>query len=874
MDSTSNYPQYADFPSLLDKIGKALECGKKWGCACTRVYPDHLQTHCPAHDDEDPSLSVSVKNGKLLVHCHGGCTQNEVIAAFGDRGLWPKAGGGGGKASAGKQHDSVTPPAAPGVEVRGAAPGRSLVKSHEVAGDPGGSTPRPPGLTLEVLAEAKKLPVTLLQNWDCRTIYREKIPAVRIPYLDEAGNIMATRYRVSLSGVRRFVWKVGDHAHLYGLDRLEEIRRQKWVLLVEGESDVWTAAHYKISALGIPGKATWRPEWAKHLAGLDEIVLWQEPGAADLADRVARDIPNLRIIEVTGHKDISAAHIAGADVPGLVRELRRAAVAGVDRLRERQEARVEDLRRRAAAILEADDPLALVEKALAVGYGGAVWRPAVVYLAATFRLLALRPGQIPVHLILLGESSSGKNYTLNTARRLLPPDLVYQIDAGSPRALIYDDFETRHAVVVFGESDSLPAGEDNPAASAIRALLSENRLTYKTLARNPATGNFETITIEHEGPTVLLTTSTRRLGHQLMTRLFTLDIPDDQASVRQVLDMQAQIELDGVAPPEETLIAYQELLQELAPWHVVVPFARALALALGADIVLQPRLSRDHARILSFIKAVTVLRHVRRTRDATGRLVATLDDYAAAYRVLNPVYAATATGVNEGVRRVVEAVYALGKEGVQRITPAEIARKLKMHKQTVGRHVRTALYGDYLKNRSDKERQYDLVGGNPLPDKTAGLPTVERLHEIIADPSKATAPKEAPAGDEDKEGFITLEGEGGATPTGQGRDSVTPPVTAVTQSPASPVGKDPLPPGVEATVATAPSPRQKGLPLDLDVISPENLDDDSPEDPDDAPFRDDAPFGGLAEVGPDGNLRSAWGTKRPRGRPRKTAARR
>ncbi len=46
---------------------------------------------CPAHDDRNPSLSVSDKNGKILVKCFAGCTQEEVIGALRDLGLWHSA---------------------------------------------------------------------------------------------------------------------------------------------------------------------------------------------------------------------------------------------------------------------------------------------------------------------------------------------------------------------------------------------------------------------------------------------------------------------------------------------------------------------------------------------------------------------------------------------------------------------------------------------------------------------------------------------------------------------------------------------------------------------------------------------------------------
>lgn len=43
---------------------------------------------CPAHDDRNPSLSMCEKDGKLLLRCHAGCEQRDVIEALKARGLW------------------------------------------------------------------------------------------------------------------------------------------------------------------------------------------------------------------------------------------------------------------------------------------------------------------------------------------------------------------------------------------------------------------------------------------------------------------------------------------------------------------------------------------------------------------------------------------------------------------------------------------------------------------------------------------------------------------------------------------------------------------------------------------------------------------
>ena len=45
---------------------------------------------CPAHEDKNPSLSITEKDGRLLVHCFSGCPQTDVIEALRKLGLWPE----------------------------------------------------------------------------------------------------------------------------------------------------------------------------------------------------------------------------------------------------------------------------------------------------------------------------------------------------------------------------------------------------------------------------------------------------------------------------------------------------------------------------------------------------------------------------------------------------------------------------------------------------------------------------------------------------------------------------------------------------------------------------------------------------------------
>ena len=49
---------------------------------------DAFMCCCPAHEDRNPSLSVSEKDGKVLVKCFAGCGQSSVIDALIGLGLW------------------------------------------------------------------------------------------------------------------------------------------------------------------------------------------------------------------------------------------------------------------------------------------------------------------------------------------------------------------------------------------------------------------------------------------------------------------------------------------------------------------------------------------------------------------------------------------------------------------------------------------------------------------------------------------------------------------------------------------------------------------------------------------------------------------
>jgi DNA primase len=44
------------------------------------LAPYKYQALCPAHDDQEPSLCVSLGNkDKILIHCHAGCRTEAIL---------------------------------------------------------------------------------------------------------------------------------------------------------------------------------------------------------------------------------------------------------------------------------------------------------------------------------------------------------------------------------------------------------------------------------------------------------------------------------------------------------------------------------------------------------------------------------------------------------------------------------------------------------------------------------------------------------------------------------------------------------------------------------------------------------------------------
>ena len=156
----------------IDELVSGLEGVRKSG-------EDGWVACCPAHDDKPPSLSINQKDEKILLYCHAGCTQNEIIDELKSLGLWE-----GG------------------------------YQSPEIPVQP---------CNLANYAHSKRLPVEFLKTLGLEDLtYRGK-PAVKIPYYDVKGTETAANFRLCMTKDEsnlRFNWKKNTKKSLVAVESL------------------------------------------------------------------------------------------------------------------------------------------------------------------------------------------------------------------------------------------------------------------------------------------------------------------------------------------------------------------------------------------------------------------------------------------------------------------------------------------------------------------------------------------------------------------------------------------------------------------------------------------------------------------------------
>jgi hypothetical protein len=278
----------------------------------------------------------------------------------------------------------------------------------------------------------------------------------------------------------------------------------------------------------------------------------------------------------------------------------------------------------------------------------------LTYIAATSRVL-----EHPINILTKGASSGGKSFTISHVLELVGPDFVNKLTSSSALSLVYDTSSLAHTVIFLFEANQLQTektDKDSTFAMLVRTLISEGRLVHQTTVEDPNSPTGRRVErIVREGPIALITTTTGELYSENETRMLSWHIHEDREQTAAVMTGIAKRAI-GTVGASIDLARWHDFQRWIAlgPNDAVIPFAQQITDAIKPLMV---RFRRDVGSLFSFIKASALLHQAQRQKDAQGRVVATVADYAIAHPIFSKVMAeSSGKAVTENVRVVVKLI--------------------------------------------------------------------------------------------------------------------------------------------------------------------------------------------------------------------------
>lgn len=342
---------------------------------------------------------------------------------------------------------------------------------------------------------------------------------------------------------------------------------------------------------------------------------------------------------------------------------------------ESTEAEFEEARR----ILRSSDLVAQVEADLTeAGIAGEDELKLAVYLVASSRLLPK-----PLHAIVRGDSSSGKSYVVNVVASLMPPEGMKQATHVSPKAL-YRMPDLRHRFLVLGERSRSEGPEVEDATKALREFRSDGRITLSVVGD----GNLVEFKVEGPAATIETTTKEEVFGEDA-NRCLLLNANEGAEQSERVTAAQAA-DADGTSARNAEAIrrrhwAMQRLLAE-HPAEVLVPFAKPLQRSLPKERV---EVRRAFPMLLGVIRASTLLHRFQRRTGKGGEILADVEDYALARRIVGPVIAsAIGDRPTEPLLRFFESIIRAGIHVGDEFTSPDLSTRIGRDRKRVNELLR------------------------------------------------------------------------------------------------------------------------------------------------------------------------------------------
>jgi DNA primase len=313
---------------------------------------------------------------------------------------------------------------------------------------------------------------------------------------------------------------------------------------------------------------------------------------------------------------------------------------------------------------------------------------------------------VPLHLMFLGSSGSGKTYLQERVSELIPPEDKIEITQITENAFYYfRQDELRHRLLLIEDLDGAQS-----SMYPLRELQSKRRIS-KTVTLKDSKGNLKTVTLTVEGPVSVSGCTTReRIYEDNANRCLLLHIDGSKDQDRKILDYQTRLAGGEINREVEqyTRQQLQHVQRVLTAVQVINPYAKYIQLP---EVVFKPR--RTMTLLLAFIEAITFYHQYQRPvkRDAQGHpyVESTEADIQAAFALLKDVLFSKSDELTKASRGFLELLKVILKEqGKESFHAREIRQQLRIAPTTLKRHLFELERYGYLKvSRAGRYGKYE-----------------------------------------------------------------------------------------------------------------------------------------------------------------------
>ena len=371
----------------------------------------------------------------------------------------------------------------------------------------------------------------------------------------------------------------------------------------------------------------------------------------------------------------------------------------------------------AKKILSSPKPLfQVLEYIKRLGLAGEERNALIHYLAFSSRIL-----DQPISVIVKGDSSAGKSFTLNRVMKIIPKSAYIDLTDATPQSFYYGKEDMfKHKIIVLFERQGMDKTE-----YPIRTLQSEGKLKIQVTVKNPETGQFEAQEIEREGPAGFITTTTAS-GIHTENETRNLSIYPDQ-SVGQTLRIYEATEekyLGKKKEPEAETKKYQAIQLCLEAIPVYIPYLKSIGKRFPSGVM---RTRRDYGRFIALIEISAFFhQHLRNRveRESGTHIQATLADYEVARILSEDYFLKSIYEIPPRTIEIIEAARELASvegDNEASFTLTNLSKFLGWDRDTVTKWMKPAEKKTYItlveESKGRKGARYRLETDKRLPDK-------------------------------------------------------------------------------------------------------------------------------------------------------------